>query len=86
MVEIGSTMEDDYCGTMPVPCPTSRAYNCALPTGMRLSPATELRSLSTTDVESEHNPPAYAQARTVRMSVAFMALRLHQASTCRNLV
>ena len=82
MVEIGSTMEDDYWGTMP----HLSAIQPRTPwTGMRLSPATELRSLSSTDVESEHNPPAYAQARTVRMSVALVALRLHQP-TSRNLV
>src|SRR5882724_2081487 len=67
-----------------VPCPTSRAYNSAPPTGMRLSRGVALRSLSSADDEPSDNHAADAQARTAKTSVAFMALKLYQPVTLRN--
>src|SRR5258707_4630085 len=69
-----------------VPCPTSRAYNSAFPAGMRLSRGTAARLLSDAAVELGGNHTTYAKARAARTSVPFIALKLHQPTTSRNLV
>src|SRR5436309_7974088 len=66
------------------PCPTSRTYNSAPPTGMRLSRGVELPSLSSEDDEHSGNDAAYAQARTTKTSVAFRGLKLHQPVSLHN--
>jgi hypothetical protein len=65
-----------------VPFSTSREYNSAPPTGIRLSFGVAIRSLSGEGVESEGQPgqpAAYEHASSVRISIGFMALKLRQA-------
>src|SRR6478672_9547145 len=61
-----------------VPCPTSREYNCAFPTGMRLSWGIALRLLSVAVIDAGRKDVAHAHAKTATASIAFMALTLYQ--------
>lgn len=57
----------------------------SLPHGMRLSRGVALRSVANTAVESEGHHAEYVHARRAKMSIAFIALKLHQPAARRNL-
>jgi hypothetical protein len=67
-----------------VPCPTSREYKSAFPTGIRVSRGAAFGLLSGAVVEVGENPAGYANARIATARVAFIGLKLHQAVTGRN--